>query len=40
MLKSGMIFRGQAYVKVRGSWYLLATIAKKIDHHKELKPVG
>lgn len=39
-MKCGMVFRGRAYVKIRGSWYLLATIAKKIDHNKELKLVG
>jgi hypothetical protein len=39
MFKCGMIFRGRAYVKVRGSWWLLVTVAKKINH-KELKSVG
>lgn len=33
MLKCGMIFRGKPYVKIRGSWYLLVTIAsrKRLD---------
>ena len=29
MLKTGIIFRGRAYVKFRGSWRLLARVAEK-----------
>lgn len=39
MLRNGKMFRGRAYVNIRGSWYLLVTVANRIDKIKELKTV-